>query len=121
MTLLSDPTSVWSVIGERLAFMSPVILVQLLGMLTALIFIRGRVGPSLCVVFALGAMLLFSVGGMIAHELIMHNMYMDGRPYEDIRPFIIAISVVQTLVHAGSLTLLIIAALTWRRKATPVA
>ena len=116
MPPLGDPASAWSVIGERLLFMSPAMLVQLVGMLAALVFIRGRVGPSVCVLIALGASLVLSVGWVIARELIVREMYTSGRPYEDIRPVVILIDAVQTLVHAVSLALLIVAALAWRKK-----
>ena len=50
-------------IANQLVFMVPEILVQIVGMILALVFIRGRLGPAVCVLIGLGASLLMGIGG----------------------------------------------------------
>jgi len=114
----SDPLNTWSMIGNRVLFMIPVILVQLGGMVLALVFMRARVGPALCVLIGLGVSLFISLVATIAHEFTMRPVYLGEKYFEDVHPIIIAIGILQSLVHAGALGLLIVGALAWRRRTT---
>ncbi len=102
-------------IANELVFMIPVILVQIVGMILALVFIRGRLGPAMCMLIALGASLLFGVGGQVTRQLVLHDVYTGETDFQSIQPVMIAIGAVMALVHAGSLILLIVAALAWRK------
>ncbi len=117
MGLFGDPGSVWSQIGYALLFMSPVTLVQTLGIVLALVFMRGRVGPALCVLAGLGIGLVFSIAGMVGHELVRHHGFVTGEiGFEQARTYHAAIAAVTSLAHAASLVLLVVAALAWRRR-----
>ncbi|MEZ6244008.1 MAG: hypothetical protein R3B57_13310 [Phycisphaerales bacterium] len=117
----ADPSSAWAQIAARLPYMAPTLLVEVVGIVLALVLARRRVGPALCVILALGAMLVVGVVCMLARETLVAGVYRGERFFDDIRPILIAIGVLESLVHAGAIGLLVVAALAWRRRNTHTA
>ncbi len=112
----TDPGSAWSLIAARLPYLTPMILVEIAGILLAIVLARRAVGPALCVILALGAMLLVGVASLVARQTLMAGVNRGERAFEDIYPLMIAIDIVHVMTDTAALVLLITAALAWRRR-----
>jgi hypothetical protein len=113
-----DPGSYWSLALDRLIGVSPMLVVAIVGLCFGLAALRRSRGAGGLVVVACALSIANGLGSPLGQAWLSHRMYTGGF-IEDLRPWMIALSLATIVIHACAFGLLVIAALSWRTAGTP--
>lgn len=115
-----DSGSYWSLALDRLIGVSPMLVVAIVGLCFGLAALRRSRGAGGLVVVACALSIANSLGSPLGQAWLSHRMYLGGF-IEDLRPWMIALSLATIVIHACAFGLLVIAALSWRTAGAPSA
>ncbi|MEO1008576.1 MAG: hypothetical protein AAFX79_08415 [Planctomycetota bacterium] len=111
-----DPASFWSLVFGQLVGASPMLIVEILGLILGFAYMHRAHRAGVLVVIACAASLLNEFVFVFGYAWLSHRMYTEEFVV-DFAPWFTALAVGTTLIRAGALGLLVFAALSGRTAA----
>lgn len=113
-----DPGSYWSLVLDRLIGAAPMLVVVIVALCFGLAALRRSRGPATLVVIACAVSITNGLATTLGQAWLYHRQYTDGF-IEDLKPWMIALGLAATVMHACTFGLLVVAALSWRTAGEP--